>query len=358
MKTVGARVRVPRAAAVLAGLALGVGACSSPTTPTPPPTNAPTLTCPVDLTGVSNDGSPLVVSYVAPTAVGGTAPVSVACSPPSGSSFAPGVTPITCVATDSLSRSGTCGFAVRISVPPKLQKTRFMAYGDSLTEGKVTFAATPWKLYDFPGSYPSVLQALLIARYPSQTITMSKQGNGGMSSSWGLANLAPLLISEQPTAVILWWGANDFYAGDPATIAPAVSNMDQMITMVKNTGATVFVATMTPEVQGARLGAGYPLVVPYNDKLRALATTRNVTLVDLYAAVSTDVASYVGPDGLHLTSAGYQKVADTFFERIRATLETPGVSTTTGNTPSLRLIVPEPDETAAAGRRPSVERSK
>jgi hypothetical protein len=49
----------------------------------------------------------------------------------------------------------------------------------------------------------------------------------------------------------------------------------------------------------------------------------------------------IGVDCLHPNEAGYQKIADTFFERIRATLETPGVLTTAA--PSSRLAVPEPE---------------
>jgi hypothetical protein len=34
-----------------------------------------------------------------------------------------------------------------------------------------------------------------------------------------------------------------------------------------------------------------------------------------------DVNSYIGPDGLHPTAAGYEKIADTFFTAIEQTLE-------------------------------------
>jgi lysophospholipase L1-like esterase len=42
-----------------------------------------------------------------------------------------------------------------------------------------------------------------------------------------------------------------------------------------------------------------------------------------YAALATDLTRYIGVDGLHPTEAGYQRMADEFFVRIRATLETP-----------------------------------
>jgi lysophospholipase L1-like esterase len=44
--------------------------------------------------------------------------------------------------------------------------------------------------------------------------------------------------------------------------------------------------------------------------------------VDLHAAFGgTATTELIGPDGLHPTEAGYQKIADTFFAAIKSTLE-------------------------------------
>jgi lysophospholipase L1-like esterase len=58
-----------------------------------------------------------------------------------------------------------------------------------------------------------------------------------------------------------------------------------------------------------------------NDEVRVIAAGEGAELVDLYTALASDVNRYIGVDGLHPTEAGYQRMADEFFVRIRATLE-------------------------------------
>jgi lysophospholipase L1-like esterase len=64
-------------------------------------------------------------------------------------------------------------------------------------------------------------------------------------------------------------------------------------------------------------------VAPFNDRLRELAASEGIVLVDVYAALNTDTGKYVGFDGLHLTQDGYAKVADTFFTALKTALERP-----------------------------------
>ena len=59
-----------------------------------------------------------------------------------------------------------------------------------------------------------------------------------------------------------------------------------------------------------------------NDEVRVIAAGEGATLVDLYTALASDVTRYIGVDGLHPTEAGYRRMADEFFARIRETMET------------------------------------
>ena len=63
--------------------------------------------------------------------------MTVACSPASGSVFQVGSTTVTCTATDQRQRTDTCAFTVVVTVPPKLNLTTFVAFGDSMTAGEV-----------------------------------------------------------------------------------------------------------------------------------------------------------------------------------------------------------------------------
>ena len=89
--------------AVLASAATGCGGSDGPG---PPPTPLPpTITCPANSQTPATGGQPTPVNYDVPVAQNGQAPVAVACTPASGSSFAIGDTMVTCTATDALARS-------------------------------------------------------------------------------------------------------------------------------------------------------------------------------------------------------------------------------------------------------------
>ena len=67
-----------------------------------------------------------------------------------------------------------------------------------------------------------------------------------------------------------------------------------------------------------------------------MAPAESAFLVDVYAALSTNVPAYIGGDGLHPTPAGYQRMAETFFDAIRQHLEV----TATAQDRTLRLLSP------------------
>ena len=304
-------------------LALAAAACSSPSGPTPPP-DAPSISCPVGVTATSLDGRPVAVAYSTPTATGGSAPVSVGCSPASGSTFPVGVTTVTCTARDSLGRQASCPFSVQVSTPPRLSATEFLAFGDSLTEGKVSLSAPLYALVDFPESYPRHLQGLLRARYVAQpTLTVTNEGLGGEDAGEGIDRLPGLLAVQNPEVVLLMEGANDLNSTHAADhLEPAAEAMREMVALVRATGAVAFLATLPPQRPGGSRALGAAHVSDYNDKIRTIATQTGAVLVDVWAAFGgVPSTELVGTDGLHLTAAGYQKVGEAFYEAIRGRLE-------------------------------------
>ncbi|MGH9386185.1 MAG: HYR domain-containing protein, partial [Vicinamibacterales bacterium] len=163
----------------LVALLFVVGACSSPTAPTPvtPPTpippppivaDPPSITCSPSVgdTATSDTGGPIV--FTAPRVEAGAAPVTVACTHTSGSTFPIGSTTVECTATDAMNRTATCSFQVTVTPSPKIALTRFMAFGDSITAGEVTAPiGGVGPAGEFPlfrqivvpsASYPTVLQ--------------------------------------------------------------------------------------------------------------------------------------------------------------------------------------------------------
>ena len=153
--------------------------CSSPAAPTPPPPpppppEAPLLSCEENVAQGTVNASGLVVTFPTPEATRGQSPVTVACSPASGETFPIGTTTVSCTATDALQRQASCRFNVIVTKLPQLSRVRFMAFGDSITAGEVTFPGstaglTSGKLEVVPSAaYPTVLQRLLRSRYQFQ----------------------------------------------------------------------------------------------------------------------------------------------------------------------------------------------
>jgi hypothetical protein len=76
------------------------------------------MTCPADLTKAAPAACPvatsLVIVYPAPLATDNCPGVTVACTPPSGSTFPVGTTTVTCAATDTSNNKATCSFTVAV----------------------------------------------------------------------------------------------------------------------------------------------------------------------------------------------------------------------------------------------------
>ncbi len=282
-------------------------------------------------------GNPISVVYGSATTTAGSPPVTTACAPASGSEFAVGATAVTCTATDTLQRTAACTFTVTVSAPSRLSVTSFVAFGDSMTEGEVTDALSPTflRVLEFDKAYPFRLQLELLARYTAQPgIQVTNKGLQGESvTSTGLTGMtAPdrlrLVLSGAPYQVLLLMeGANDINSRDSKTIPPTVAGMQTMVRYAKGLGLKVFLATLPPENPRGSLGTGAILVQPYNDALKAMAAMEDVPIADVYAAFGGDTTTLIGSDGLHPTVAGYQKIADTFFDAIKARLELAPVTT-------------------------------
>ena len=63
------------------------------------------------------------------------------------------------------------------------------------------------------------------------------------------------------------------------------------------------------------------LIVPANTQIASMAASEGVPLVDLYQAFSGQLNTLLDEDGLHPSDAGYEKIAQTFYETIRQRLE-------------------------------------
>ncbi len=323
---------------LVAALALGCGGSDTPTSPSNPGgggdvASGPTISCPGNVSA-STTTTTSQVAYSAPTVSGGRAPVTVACTPASGAAFPLGSTSVTCTATDSLSRTATCGFSVTVTRLPTLQRTSFLAFGDSVTAGEVSVPTAigtttggfpSFTLTVVPGaSYPTQLQALLRTRYITQqtAITIVNSGVPGERATTGVTRLPGVLSSVRPEVVLLLHGYNDLALG-VNQVGPAAAAIEAMAKEARNRGARVYIASLTPPRPGGKNTLPADWVTNLNGRLRSVAAGENAVFVDLYQALVGNVTTFIGVDGLHPTEVGFQKIAETFFVSIQATLQNP-----------------------------------
>jgi lysophospholipase L1-like esterase len=313
---------------VLGGCSHNAPAAPDDSTPpvvtTPPPVDPPSLTCPGSIRSQARSGGGLAVSYAAPSQSGGQGEVQVRCAPESGAVFPVGTTTVDCQATDTLNRTGSCSFSVTVDAPPRLRVTRIMAFGDSITEGQVVVPGTEFLdlVTRTEIAYPTVLSQLLSARYTDQRITVTNRGRGGERAAAALSRFVTMFGADAPEAVVLMEGYNDLYSAESGAqgIQAAEDGVSAMAADARNRGARVFICTLAPSKPGRRR---IPLssIMAANDRLRVVARGEGAYLIDVFNALLPDVNANVDLDGLHLTPAGYQRVAEAVFAAIKADLE-------------------------------------
>jgi lysophospholipase L1-like esterase len=338
------------AAALIALVATACG--DSPTGPTP---GALTIACPAPQTLQSPDGSSVAVAFAAPVATGGTPPVTTTCTRQSGSPFDVGSTDVACTARDAAQHVASCSFRIAVVAPPRLSATKFLAFGDSMTEGEIPTTcslgappvsrcamAAPLTLSEWlldarqlraeaivsSASYPSKLAELLASRYSAQSMVVVNAGKGGEMAVDGADRLPGVLTMQATEVLLLLEGINDIHKpgrSQAASIGPLVQALRSMIGVARNRGARVFVGTLLPEdgcgCRAFDLVDGRDDVVAANAQIRVMAASEGAVLVDLYPGFVGQTRALLSFDGLHPNEAGYAKMAEMFFEAIRQQLE-------------------------------------
>ncbi|MGE3844754.1 MAG: SGNH/GDSL hydrolase family protein [Vicinamibacterales bacterium] len=202
---------------------------------------------------------------------------------------------------------------------PTLSVSRILCFGDSLTAGFIS-QTTAVLMAVADEAYPTRLQLLLNARYPSQTIVVDSAGVFGEWADDGKERIVATVRLSRPDVVVLMEGANDINGAGEAGVAFALDGLENMLRDARALGATVFLASIPPHRPGSRLGGEPELVRELNDGIQSLAARQRVTFVDVNRAFGGDL-SLIGPDGLHPTAAGYQRIADTMFQALRSAFE-------------------------------------
>lgn len=199
---------------------------------------------------------------------------------------------------------------------PLLSATRFLAFGDSITEGVVSPAAQEAPAAGLTASYPSTLQERLSVTYPDQTIVVLNAGRGGERATEGVKRLPDAMRGAQPNVLLLMEGVNDLN-GDTG-ISTTIGALESMIRYARSQGVHVFLATLPPQRRGGQRANSVDLVPGFNEEVRKTAAAAGATPVEVTGVF--DLA-LIGQDGLHPTEAGYRRLAEIFFDAIRTAFE-------------------------------------
>ena len=258
-----------RALVVSLVLAATFVSCGSPTKPSPPTTDSPSIKCPDAVTKPSIDGNPIPVTYTDPVVSGGQAPFTLACTPVSGANFNVGMTTVNCKVTDAVQRTASCTIPVTVVVPPKpvLVATRFVAFGDSMTLGEngIGFSAGQSSrvhpLVVFPSfqTYPGVLSSDLLARYTTQSPFVANEGLAGEKVTGSTttepkeaapARFSRVIAGGHYDVVLIMEGANDLSNRDSRIEPSVIAGLRSMILDAKSRNMRVLLATVPPEQPG------------------------------------------------------------------------------------------------------------
>ena len=316
--------------AVALALAAGCNNPNSPDPPPPPPPPGPTLSCNEGINRATIDPDGLAVSYPTPEARDGQTPVNVNCLPASGSTFPIGQTTVSCTVTDALNRQAGCQFSVTVTRAAQLARVRFLAFGESMTAGEVTFPGSTAfgpmnsKQVVVPSAaYPTVLLRLLQTRYSFQAdrLVVSNHGLGGEKAVNARARYFSAMASAQPEVLLMWHGHNDIPGGLEGAASSAASEVRIMVADARARGVRVFLATPLPGRPGGNRTIGDFFLVDYANRMRDIAAREGAVLVDMYTLLKPDVHRYIGVDGLHPNEAGYARIAELWFDAIRNSLE-------------------------------------
>ena len=193
----------------------------------------------------------------------------------------------------------------------RLARTRFMAFGDSITVGEIPDPLTP---------YPIILQTELRSRYVSQAsnIVVVNAGVGGERLSAAVLRFEAAFDIHRPEVVLLMEGINDLLSLGPDVSTTLLQFMAQQ---AQSRNARVFLGSTLPSRPGGRLSQPVPSLLLFNSRMEAMARQQGLVYVDLYNTLLPEAESIISDDGLHPTVRGYRRIADVFFDSIRAHLE-------------------------------------
>ncbi len=223
----------------------------------------------------------------------------------------------------------------------------YLAFGNSITDG---FGHTDGM------SYRGRLQSELVGFFGAAQVI--NDGIGSSSSEDGAARIGASLLAHHPAYTLIHYGTNDFNKSGCRRVETIDEcfTIPSLRTIVRETlaaGSLPCLATILPSNTGFDLRAPpqrNQWIALQDERIRALAAEEGALLVDLEAAfLQAGPLDTLFEDHVHPNAAGFELMADTFFEAITHG-QTPAAFTPVGGGAALGPSSLAPREPLILGR--------
>jgi len=191
---------------------------------------------------------------------------------------------------------------------------KFAALGDSLTVGFQSPDIFLPGREEFP--YTQFLETILVSELPKKSLShvevyFKNVGMLGDTTRSMLERFDIHVAALEPDYVIVWGGINDLFMIQ--STENILGNLKQIYGRASERGVEPIACTTT-SVLGNDLMVSR--VVELNDMIRGYCAEKGIPVADLFAATSDEhnrLRETFSSDGVHLSYAGYQKVAYTIY---------------------------------------------
>jgi len=193
-------------------------------------------------------------------------------------------------------------------------RLRFVALGDSLTVGFQPPGIYLPVMEEFP--YTQFLETILFKEMPKKgldnvEVTFKNAGMNGDTTRSMLERLDAHVLSARPDYVMVWGGINDMMMLRPPE--EVFTNLAKIYEKAEDAGVRVIACTLTPIMYYNEVKLR---IIELNDMIKKQCAQHGIPVADLFKATADDAGGLreaFSSDGVHLSYAGYQRVANTIY---------------------------------------------
>jgi lysophospholipase L1-like esterase len=185
----------------------------------------------------------------------------------------------------------------------------YMAFGDSITRGDGSADGR---------GYPGRLEARLLAHFGKADVR--NRGADATNSYEAGERILRNLRGSTPAYTLVLYGTNDWH--DPVCkdnpACPTTENLRAVLREVKDFGSLPVVGTVPPANPTREPASRNEWVAAVNERIKAMAREEGAPVADIHAAFlrRPDWATTLFLDHVHPNDAGYEVIAEAFFEAV------------------------------------------